>query len=369
MTAAMATHPANHAHGWWVSPDVMVRTVRPPGMKRAVMSSSPPRLRICVVGPLQAPPRLLPAGGAALDERAEAPADQVGGVVAEERAGGPGGDHEEQVCSPAPAATPPRITVVSLGTIGMIESRKAMTRMTSRNHHSAETSSNQSVRSVEDAGEDHGASGGYRSRGANQTVVSAGPRCRRRASPVVRIGDSPATAATATGCPLTLQATTTAHGAARRRRRGRRRARPRRLRVRPTCRDQPPVQRQHRGVVGVLRVDGVGAPPVGLRQPRSGGRPARTRGRRRRRPRQRHATPVATDRARRRAGEHGILARVVGQVEHLGQAQLLALVQVHRAGHREQQAGRRPRSARCRGRCRAARRRSAGCTRPRRRLR
>ena len=32
------------------------------------------------------------------------------------------------------AATPPMITHVSLGTIGMTESRNAMTKMTSRNH-------------------------------------------------------------------------------------------------------------------------------------------------------------------------------------------------------------------------------------------
>ena len=44
--AATATQPANQAHGWWVSPHVIVSTVRPPGMKRAVISSSPPRRRI-----------------------------------------------------------------------------------------------------------------------------------------------------------------------------------------------------------------------------------------------------------------------------------------------------------------------------------
>ena len=41
---------------------------------------------------------------------------------------------------PRPAATPPMITVVSLGTIGTTESKKAMARMTSRNHQWPEMS-------------------------------------------------------------------------------------------------------------------------------------------------------------------------------------------------------------------------------------
>ena len=49
---------------------------------------------------------------------------------------------------PSPAATPPMITVVSLGTIGTTESKKAMTRMTTRNHQWPEMSFSQSERSV-----------------------------------------------------------------------------------------------------------------------------------------------------------------------------------------------------------------------------
>ena len=48
ITAATATQAANQACGWWVRPDEIVSAVRPPGMKRAVMSSRPPRWRIWV---------------------------------------------------------------------------------------------------------------------------------------------------------------------------------------------------------------------------------------------------------------------------------------------------------------------------------
>ena len=62
------------AHGWWVSPDVSVSAVRPPGMKRAVISSSPPRVRIWSVRPVEALRRLLrarrpAAGSTALKRR------------------------------------------------------------------------------------------------------------------------------------------------------------------------------------------------------------------------------------------------------------------------------------------------------------
>jgi hypothetical protein len=46
------------------------------------------------------------------------------------------------------AATPPMMTVVSLGTIGTTESRKAMMKMTPRNHQFDAQSPRVSVRSV-----------------------------------------------------------------------------------------------------------------------------------------------------------------------------------------------------------------------------
>ena len=49
IVAAIAVQNMNHRRGWWVMPDVSVSTVRPPGMKRAVINSIPPRRRICVV--------------------------------------------------------------------------------------------------------------------------------------------------------------------------------------------------------------------------------------------------------------------------------------------------------------------------------
>ena len=50
--------------------------------------------------------------------------------------------------SPAPAATPPMMTVVSLGTIGITESSSATPKMTRRNHQLLAISSSQSVKSV-----------------------------------------------------------------------------------------------------------------------------------------------------------------------------------------------------------------------------
>ena len=48
MAAASATHDENQRRGWWVMPELTVTAVRPPGMKRAVTSSMPPRLRMCL---------------------------------------------------------------------------------------------------------------------------------------------------------------------------------------------------------------------------------------------------------------------------------------------------------------------------------
>jgi len=50
-------------------------------------------------------------------------------------------------CSPRPAATPPMMTVVSLGTIGTTESSRAITVITIRNHQAPETSVSHPVRS------------------------------------------------------------------------------------------------------------------------------------------------------------------------------------------------------------------------------
>src|SRR4029079_16971986 len=52
------------------------------------------------------------------------------------------------VAPPRPAATPPMITIVSPGTIGITESRNATPKMISRNHQWAEKSASQLVRSV-----------------------------------------------------------------------------------------------------------------------------------------------------------------------------------------------------------------------------
>ena len=133
-------------------PDEIVSTERPPGMNLAVISNKPPRRRICCARPVESRLPFRPLRGAALEEAAEARSDQVGGVVAEERTGRTGRDHEQQRLSPCPAATPPMITIVSPGTIGMTESRKAMAKMISRNHQFAEKSASQLVSSVNRVG-------------------------------------------------------------------------------------------------------------------------------------------------------------------------------------------------------------------------
>ena len=50
--------------------------------------------------------------------------------------------------SPCDAAMPPMITQVSLGTIGITESKKAMTKITPRNHQFPERSNRLSVKSL-----------------------------------------------------------------------------------------------------------------------------------------------------------------------------------------------------------------------------
>ena len=219
------------------------------------------------------------------------------------------------------------------------------------------------------------ASRGYEPAGANQTVVSGGT-----VAPSTAVGtrrqdgdESRRRRGIARGSRPTLQATTTSPAAERddvvvlveqlgvadpsRSRAGR---------------DQPPVQRQHRRRVGVLALGGVLAPVGRRRQPRRGGRAGRREAERvvgRGGPRHRDAAAVAPDLRAARAEEHGVLAAVVGQVEHLGEAELLALVEVHGAGHRRAAGRPPPAPGACRRRGRPAPAGSAGCRRstPRRR--
>ena len=56
--------------------------------------------------------------------------------------------HSEYGASPVLTATPAMMTVVSLGTIGMIESKKAIAKTAPRNHQFDAQSPSASVRSV-----------------------------------------------------------------------------------------------------------------------------------------------------------------------------------------------------------------------------
>ena len=117
-----------------VMPHDRVSAVRPPGMNRAVISSSPPRALICWwahailaanFGRRSArrwsrPLAFMPSRNAVLSPR-NAPRAAVAITIS-------------RFWWPWLAATPPMITHVSLGTTGITESRKAMTTMISRNH-------------------------------------------------------------------------------------------------------------------------------------------------------------------------------------------------------------------------------------------
>ena len=98
------------------------------------------------------------------------------------------------------------------------------------------------------------------------------------------------------------------------------------------------VQGQGRRRVDLLDVPGVGRPVRGLREPREAG-VVEAEGGSLRLPRQRHAAAVAAVALAVRAEPGRIRAALVRDLHGLGQAELLALVQVGRAGEREHQRG------------------------------
>ena len=92
----MAIQNMNHACGCRVMPDDSVNAVRPPGMKRAVMSSSASALGDLLFAQSRRLPNCRLALGTSLEPASRAPTDEIGGVVAEERAERAAQDHRPQ---------------------------------------------------------------------------------------------------------------------------------------------------------------------------------------------------------------------------------------------------------------------------------
>ena len=111
----------------------------------------------------------------------------------------------------------------------------------------------------------------------------------------------------------------------------------REIRGRPPHGNRPPVEREHRARIGLFAGRVPLRPLLGLGQPRLR-RAARREPERRGGvvgPRQWHPTAVAADLEAAGAGEDRVLTGLVREIEHLGEAELLAGVQIHAAGQTE----------------------------------
>ena len=348
MTAATATQRANQPWGWRVSP-------HDSGQRRAAAGDeaggdeeqATPRADL-LAGPVEPARRLRPPLGAPVDPRAEPPADQVGGVVAAERAERPAQDHEQQV-------------LLALAGGDAADDHRGLARHDrddgveegdGEDDEQEPPLSRDLVEPVGDVGDDAGQehcrepiAAAEDGRGANHTVLSPGTTVPSSTPVAVGRDDGvrPAAAATSTGSgPGVARDDDLAPAQHDDVVVGVEQLDARAVEVLAARRDQPAVQAQHRRrrrpPAGRTRTGP--SPPAGGATARAvtGGREP-VRAVRLRRPRERDAAAVAALALAVGAEERRVLAHLVGQVEHLGQAELLALVEVGGAGQAEQQPG------------------------------